>query len=170
MASIKRINREYNEIQKYIDTEPSDNHRFINISYVNDDIKKIDVSFLGPKISPYEEILSTIRINIPDNYPIKAPHMIFMNKMYHPNISLSDGTICLDILKDQWKPVYTLSTVLMSIISLLSDPNPDSPLNGDAARLYKDSLNNKDSLNTKLTRRKYLQNVLNTQNQTYRIY
>ena len=162
MSAIRRINREFGEIQKYIETEPSDNHRFINIKYVDDNIKKLEVAFLGPKISPYEEILSTVRIEISDDYPNKSPRMYFLNKMYHPNISSSDGAICLDILKDQWKPVYTLSTVLMSIISLLSDPNPDSPLNGESARLFKDSLNNKTA------RRKYLNNVLATDGKLYR--
>ena len=162
MSAVKRTIREFGEIRKYIETEPSDNHRFIHISYVGDSINKLDVSFLGPKISPYEEILNTIRIEVPDGYPNKAPRMHFLNKMYHPNISSSDGAICLDILKDQWTPVYTLSSVLTSIISLLSDPNPDSPLNGEAARLYKDSLNNKTA------RRKYLQNVLATDGKSYR--
>jgi ubiquitin-conjugating enzyme (huntingtin interacting protein 2) len=59
-----------------------------------------------------------------------------------PNISQSDGTICLDVLKDNWRPIYTLRTILISIISLLSDPNPDSPLNSDAATMYKNSLKN----------------------------
>ena len=64
--------------------------------------------------------------------------MTFKNKIYHPNMS-QDGHICLDILKDKWSPVYTIRTVILSIISLLSDPNPESPLNGQAAQLNKQS-------------------------------
>ena len=56
--------------------------------------------------------------------------------MFHPNI-FPDGTLCLDIIQDKWKPIYTVGTILMSIQSLLTDPNNDSPANVDAARLLK---------------------------------
>jgi len=55
--------------------------------------------------------------------------------MYHPNI-YTDGSICLDILQNQWSPIYDVSAILTSIQSLLNDPNPNSPANSEAARLY----------------------------------
>ena len=113
----------------------------------------MEICFLGPKETPYEEIVNNISIQIPKEYPHKAPNMRFINRIFHPNIS-TDGTICLDILKDNWRPIYTLRTTLMSIISLLSDPNPDSPLNGEAARMYE------KSLKTKEARRKYNKMIL----------
>lgn len=48
----------------------------------------------------------------------------------------ADGAICLDILQNQWSPIYDASAILTSIQSLLSDPNPNSPANSEAARLY----------------------------------
>ena len=48
----------------------------------------------------------------------------------------ADGGICLDILQNNWSPIYDVSAVLTSIQSLLSDPNPNSPANSEAARLY----------------------------------
>jgi len=48
--------------------------------------------------------------------------------MYHPNIDMS-GNICLDILKEEWSAVYNVQTILLSIQSMLAEPNPKSPLN-----------------------------------------
>ena len=150
--ALKRVIKEFSEIKSNIENEPIDNHRIIDIYNINDNINQIEIIFLGPKDSPYEENINIISVKIPNDYPNKAPAMRFTNKIFHPNIS-SDGTICLDILKDNWRPIYTLRTIIMSIISLLSDPNPDSPLNSDAANYYR------KSLITKQGRREYLKKI-----------
>lgn len=139
---IRRITKEIKELNAFIESEPIDNHRIISINMINDDILQYQICFLGPKESPYEESINNIHIQIPEEYPNVPPKMKFINTVLHPNISLH-GVICLDILKHNWCPVYTIRTVIQSIISLLSDPNPDSPLNGDIALLYKESLINK---------------------------
>ncbi len=70
-----------------------------------------------------------------EDYPNKAPQIKFITKMFHPNI-YADGAICLDILQNQWSPIYDISAILTSIQSLLTDPNPNSPANSEASRLY----------------------------------
>ncbi|MCL4166978.1 UNVERIFIED_CONTAM: hypothetical protein GTU68_028702 [Idotea baltica] len=65
-----------------------------------------------------------------------APKVIFTTKIYHPNIDKL-GRICLDILKKNWSPALLIKSVLLSIQSLLSEPNPDDPLNNEAAHEWK---------------------------------
>jgi len=55
--------------------------------------------------------------------------------MWHPNV-FSDGGLCLDMLQDNWSPIYTVASILTAIQSLLTDPNPASPANPEAASLY----------------------------------
>ena len=70
-----------------------------------------------------------------EDYPNKPPKVRFVSKVYHPNV-YTDGQICIDILQNAWSPIYDVSAVLASIQSLLCDPNPNSPANSEAARLY----------------------------------
>ncbi|CBK23125.2 uncharacterized protein [Blastocystis hominis] len=87
---------------------------------------KVAVIFLG---------VFKLHLKFDDSYPNSAPKVKFVTRIFHPNV-YGDGRICLDILQSQWSPVYDVSAVLLSIQSLLSDPNPLSPANYEAARLY----------------------------------
>ena len=77
----------------------------------------------GPDGSPYENGTFFLDIHFPTDYPFKPPKVTFRTRVYHCNVS-SGGQICLDILKDNWSPALTVSKVLLSIASLLTDANP----------------------------------------------
>uniref|UniRef100_A0AC11EJD3 Ubiquitin conjugating enzyme E2 D4 n=1 Tax=Ovis aries TaxID=9940 RepID=A0AC11EJD3_SHEEP len=93
-------------------------------------------TIMGPNDSPYQGGVFFLTIHFPTDYPFKPPKVVFTTKIYHPNIN-SNGSICLDILRSQWSPALTVSKVLLSICSLLCDPNPDDPLVPEIAHTYK---------------------------------
>ena len=100
------------------------------------DILHWQASIVGPEGSPYAGGLFKLTLDYPSDYPFKPPTVKFVTKVYHPNIN-SNGDICLDVLKSNWSPALTVGKLLLSISSLLTDPNPDDPLVGDIARIYK---------------------------------
>ncbi|CAN1141969.1 Ubiquitin-conjugating enzyme E2 28 [Linum perenne] len=98
-------------------------------------------TIMGPSDSPYSGGVFLVTIHFPPDYPFKPPKVAFRTKVFHPNVN-SNGSICLDILnldilKEQWSPALTISKVLLSICSLLTDPNPDDPLVPEIAHMYK---------------------------------
>lgn len=91
----------------------------------------------GPKDSPFEGGVFHLRIMCPSNYPFGAPKIWFKTKCFHPNVHWETGELCLDVLKTEWSPAWSLTAVLRAIIAVLSDPNADSPLNCDAGNLIR---------------------------------
>nr|XP_061813026.1 ubiquitin-conjugating enzyme E2 N-like [Nerophis lumbriciformis] len=99
----------------------------------------------GPQDSPFEGGTFKLELFLPEEYPMAAPKVRFMTKIYHPNVDKL-GRICLDILKDKWSPALQIRTVLLSIQALLSAPNPDDPLANDVAEKWK--TNEADAIET----------------------
>ena len=132
----KRIQRELTELK----SDPPSN---CSAGPESDDIYNWKATIMGPSDSPYQGGVFFLTIKFPVDYPFKSPKIQFTTKVFHPNVSL-EGHICLDILKDAWSPALTISKVLLSISSLLTDPNPNDPLVGDIARMY---INNREQYN-----------------------
>ncbi|KAL2225441.1 UNVERIFIED_CONTAM: Ubiquitin-conjugating enzyme E2 [Sesamum indicum] len=128
MAS-KRILKELKDLQKDPPTSCS-------AGPVAEDMFHWQATIMGPSDSPYAGGVFLVSIHFPPDYPFKPPKVAFRTKVFHPNIN-SNGSICLDILKEQWSPALTISKVLLSICSLLTDPNPDDPLVPEIAHMYK---------------------------------
>ncbi|KAF8458059.1 ubiquitin-conjugating enzyme E2-20 kDa [Terfezia claveryi] len=89
----------------------------------------------GPDGTFYEGLTFKLNFSFPSNYPYSPPTVLFTTPMFHPNVDMA-GRICLDILKDKWSAVYNVQSILLSLQSLLGEPNNKSPLNGQAAELW----------------------------------
>lgn len=90
----------------------------------------------GPVDSPWEGGIFHLKMTFPPDYPAHPPRVRFTTEIFHPNV-FSDGALCLDIIQDHWSPIYSVSSILTSIQSLLTDPNPNSPANPEAASLFR---------------------------------
>jgi len=129
--ALKRIIRESKEMQ----SDPPANTSAGPAS--DGDIFTWKAVIFGPSESPYAGGTFHLDVYFPADYPFKPPKLKFLNRVFHPNIN-ENGDICLDILKDSgWTPALTISKVLLSVLSLLTDPNPDSALVPEIAELYR---------------------------------
>ena len=108
MSALKRIQKELTDFNK----DPPAN---CSAGPVNDsDMFHWQATIMGPGDSPYQGGVFFLNIHFPTDYPFKPPKCTFTTRIYHPNIN-SNGSICLDILKDQWSPALTIGKVLLSI-------------------------------------------------------
>ena len=124
----KRILNELNEMR----SDPPSN---CNAGPINDNVYLWEGTIIGPSDSPYAGGMFKLLIHFPENYPFKPPKIKFETPIYHPNINRY-GSICLDILGTNWSPALTIVKVLLSISSLLTDPNPTDPLDQNIANIY----------------------------------
>jgi ubiquitin-conjugating enzyme E2 D/E len=129
MNSIRRLSTELTEISR------GKNEFEIRIS--DENMSVWEAILRGPVGSPYEGFSFTVDLIFPATYPFEPPKATFRTPIFHPNIS-NTGAICLDILKAKgsWSPLMTVESLLVSIQSLLDDPNPSDPLNIEAAELF----------------------------------
>ncbi|CAA7262490.1 unnamed protein product [Cyclocybe aegerita] len=125
--TLKRIHREIADLKKEdlgpIVLEPSDS------LYI------WKGSIPGPQGSVYDGGIFNVEIVLPNDYPFSAPKVLFKTRIYHMNIAES-GNICIDILKHNWSPALSLFKVMLSLSSLLTDPNPKDPLVPSIATQY----------------------------------
>lgn len=89
----------------------------------------------GVNGTPYEGLSYKLSLRFPFDYPFKPPQVKFLTACFHPNVD-HNGNICLDILQDMWTSAYDCRSVLLSLQSLLGEPNNDSPLNSYAASIW----------------------------------
>nr|QFG74341.1 MAG: ubiquitin-conjugating enzyme [Megaviridae environmental sample] len=126
---LQRLQQELKELSK----NPVDN---CSAGPIDDDITLWYGTIIGPTETPYEGGVFNLNIEFTREYPFVAPKIYFTTPIYHCNINRRGG-ICLDILNKNWSPALTISKVLMSICSLLAEPNPDDPLVPEIAELLR---------------------------------
>jgi ubiquitin-conjugating enzyme E2 H len=105
-------------------------------------------TFNGPNDTPYAGLSWKITITLAPEYPFKSPSVGFVDPIFHPNVDLDSGSICLNALNSEWTPIYKLTDILETLLpQLLTYPNADDPLNTHAAHLWR---NDKEAFNVQV--------------------
>lgn len=104
----------------------------------------------GPEETPYEDGIFSATLSFPSDYPLTPPVMKFTSNIYHPNV-YKDGKVCISILhppgddpnryesaSERWSPIQSVEKILISVMSMLAEPNDESPANIDAAKMWRD--------------------------------
>jgi len=102
-----------------------------------DDLFHWVATISGASTTVYEGLEFKLRLEFTTQYPFSPPLVRFTSPCFHPNVD-QQGNICLDILKEKWSASYDVRALLLSIQSLLGEPNNNSPLNAQAADMWKD--------------------------------
>ena len=126
-----------------------------NVGLIDEnDFYKWSVLFTGPEDTIYEGGFFKAILTFPEDFPQNPPEMRFITEMFHPNI-YKDGKVCISILhspgvdvfntqekaEERWRPSLGVEQILISVISMLNDPNCDSPANVDAAVMFRNNRN-----------------------------
>ncbi|KAJ3024026.1 Ubiquitin-conjugating enzyme E2 7 [Thoreauomyces humboldtii] len=142
-TALKRLMTEYKELT----TNAPDG---ITAGPVNeDDFFTWEALIAGPDDTPYEGGMFPATITFPRDYPLSPPTMKFTCPIFHPNV-YSNGTVCISILhppgddpnhyehaSERWSPVQSVEKILLSVVSMLAEPNDESPANVEASKMYR---------------------------------
>ncbi|KAI8970657.1 ubiquitin-conjugating enzyme/RWD-like protein [Trametes punicea] len=127
-TTLKRIHREIADLRK-------EDLGAIKLGPSGDDIFHWHATIPGTEGSVYEGGVFQVEITLGHDYPFSAPRVAFKTRIYHMNIN-ERGSVCIDILKHNWSPALSLFKVILSLSSLLTDPNPKDPLVPSIATEY----------------------------------
>ncbi|KAH8108166.1 UBC-like protein [Cristinia sonorae] len=130
MTALRRIQKELTDVRQRplpgLTVEPQEDNLFL-----------WKCSIKAAIDSPYKGGTFHFTLTLPDNFPFKPPTVHFLTKIYHPGIN-EEGSICVPVLRDQWKPAISLSSVLEIILEKVNNPSPDDPYEPEIAAQLKD--------------------------------
>lgn len=158
-AALRRLMAEYKQLTRNppdgITAGPIDEENFFEWEAV----------ILGPEGTCFEGGVFTAKLTFPPDYPLSPPKMQFTNEIFHPNI-YQDGRVCISILhapgidpmgyessSERWSPVQSVEKVLLSVISMLAEPNDESGANVDAAKMWREDRKKFNEIADKLVRK-----------------
>ncbi|PAA86982.1 hypothetical protein BOX15_Mlig006732g2, partial [Macrostomum lignano] len=125
----------YLRVQKDLSDIDTKNH-CTRLTYPNpNDLMNFKLA-IAPDEGFYKGGLFIFNFHVTDQYPHEAPKVKCETKVYHPNIDL-EGNVCLNVLREDWKPVLSINSVIYGLQLLFQEPNPDDPLNREAAEVLK---------------------------------
>jgi ubiquitin-conjugating enzyme E2 A len=127
-AARKRLLKDFKRLQK-------DCPEGIEASPSGSDIMHWRAVVIGPNETPWEGGVFRLQLEFTEDYPNVPPTVQFESRIFHPNV-YTNGKVCLDVLKSQWSAIYDVMSILICCRSLLSDPNPASPANPEAAAMF----------------------------------
>ena len=143
IMALKRLHSEIKQCRKDI-------NYFYSIDVSSNNFYQWNFVLIGPPDTIYEGGTFEGIIEFPKNYPYSPPSVVFKTNMFHPNI-YPDGRVCISILHEgvdafnyedtslRWNTSHGVNSIMMSIVSMLGDPNTDSPANIDASKLFKEN-------------------------------
>ncbi|KAJ3371079.1 Ubiquitin-conjugating enzyme E2 G2 [Allomyces arbusculus] len=142
-TALRRLMVEYRALQK----NPPEG---IFAEPLGEDFFTWEAVIAGPPGTDYEHGVFTAEIKFPTDYPLNPPTMTFTSDMWHPNV-YPDGTVCISILHapgddpnmyetsaERWSPVQSVEKILLSVVSMLAEPNDESGANIDASKMWRD--------------------------------
>ncbi|EPQ28718.1 uncharacterized protein PFL1_03522 [Pseudozyma flocculosa PF-1] len=139
--NLKRLLKEHQSVQRDLGSGAPSNPDLLELRPYDSDLEDLSewtACIRAPTHGAYQGGIFNLTLTIPPSYPTKPPIVKFQTPIFHPNVHFKTGEICLDVLStNSWTPAWTLSAVCTAILALLDAPEPDSPLNVDAANLVR---------------------------------
>ncbi|KAJ1966574.1 ubiquitin conjugating enzyme Ubc7/UbcP3 [Dispira parvispora] len=144
-TALKRLMTEYKELT----VNPPEGITAGPVS--EDNFFEWEALIMGPEGTPYEGGIFTATLKFPKDYPLNPPEMRFTCPMFHPNV-YKNGLVCISILhppgddpnmyessSERWSPVQSVEKILLSVVSMIAEPNDESGANIDACKMWRDN-------------------------------
>ncbi|VDP10214.1 unnamed protein product [Soboliphyme baturini] len=119
----------------------------------------------GPEKTCFENGVFPAKLMFPSDYPLSPPKMVFTGEMFHPNV-YPDGRVCISILHaagddpmgyetsaERWSPVQSVEKILLSVVSMLAEPNDESAANVNAAKMWRDDRKQFEDIANRIVRK-----------------